>query len=118
MSDAPPTFTASAWYRVKGRGWMASVECDVERDRGNPGLAGRLVIVDGEMFFCVGVERNMPLGPIRPGERIGLLVQECANSDDDEPADVVRGPTERAIYALPNPLEVAIAGLPTPGRKP
>lgn len=75
MSDAP-SFVSRGWFRLRGRGWVANVECDKERDRNNPGLSGVEVEIDGERFKCVAVERYMPATPIRKGEPIGLLVKE------------------------------------------
>ncbi len=77
----PPvaSFESLDWFRIKGRGWVAAVECDIERDRANPGLAGHVVEIDGERFMCLGVERKLPATPISPGEKIGLLVREAAS---------------------------------------
>jgi hypothetical protein len=74
MTDTA-SFVCVGWYRIRARGWCALVECDRDRDRKNPGLAGQPVLIDGEQFLCVAVEMNVPLYPIRKGERIGLLVQ-------------------------------------------
>lgn len=70
-------FASKGWYRVRGRGWVAMVYCDRERDRGNAGLAGEIVGIDGEFFKCLGVESWPKGGSIRQGEEIGLLVQEA-----------------------------------------
>jgi hypothetical protein len=76
MSDATlPRFKSLDWYTIPGRGRVAAVECDIERPRDQPGLLGKLVIIDGETFVCIGVERRLPAGPIQPGEKIGLLVR-------------------------------------------
>lgn len=75
MTDIP-SFVSYGWYRVRGRGWCAAVECDQERPRDKPGLEGQPVSVDGEIFDCIGVERHMPGFPIQKGERINLLVRE------------------------------------------
>ena len=72
-----PRFHALEWARIRGRGFVAIVECDVERDRNESGLVG-LVVIDEEPFECVGVERHVPAFPIQPGEKIGLLVREVA----------------------------------------
>ncbi len=69
-------FVAYDWFRVRARGWAASVDCDRERPRDEPGLVGEIVTIDGEQFRCVGVQRTMPSFPIQPGEKIGLLVEE------------------------------------------
>ena len=76
MSDTP-TFASKGWYRVRDRGWAAIVYCDRERDRDEPGLPGTLVSIDGELFKCIGVERQPKGGTIRAGEEIGLLVRNC-----------------------------------------
>lgn len=71
-----PMFVSQGWWREKGRGWYGLVCCDIERNRDNPGLTDTQVMIDGEVFECIGVERHMPATPIAPGERIGLLVRE------------------------------------------
>jgi hypothetical protein len=71
----PPRFHALEWYRVRGRGFVAVVACDVERDRDDSGLKGP-VFIDDELFECVGVDRHLPAFPIYPGEKIGLLVRD------------------------------------------
>lgn len=73
-----PSFVSYGWYRIRGRGWSALVECDIERPRDNTGLIGTKVSIDGEIFECVAVERHLPLTPIAKGERIGLLVREIS----------------------------------------
>lgn len=70
-----PSFKSMEWIRDKGWGWQATVECDRERDRDNPGLIGK-VEIDGEIFECIGCSRFMPRRPIRKGELIGLVVRE------------------------------------------
>lgn len=70
-------FKSLGWHRVKGRGWLASVESDKEYDRSHPEIIGERVLIDGEEFLVKAVERFMPLPPIYPGERIGLLVEKC-----------------------------------------
>lgn len=68
------TFTALEWYELPSGGRVALVACDRERPRGDPGLRG-LVEIDGRVYECIGVERNLPAIPIQPGERIGLRVR-------------------------------------------
>ena len=75
VSDIP-MFASKGWYRVRGRGWVAVIYCDRERDRADSGLAGAPVYVDGEQFMCLAVECHPKGGPIRQGEEIGLLVRE------------------------------------------
>lgn len=69
-----PHFKVLEWFRIKGRGWLALVECDRERPRDGSDLKGSIVQIDGERFVVVGIDRDMPAYPIRQGERIGLLV--------------------------------------------
>jgi len=71
---AVPRFRAREWLRINGR-FIVVVECDKERDRNAPGLRGD-VIIDDELYECIGVERHLPAFPIQPGEVIGLLVKE------------------------------------------
>lgn len=74
----PPSFVSRGWYRLRGQGWCASVECDRERPRDNSGLVGVTVMIDGEAFECIAVERHLLATPLRQGETIGLLVREAA----------------------------------------
>lgn len=69
-----PRFSSTEWFNVpKGR--VAIVACDKERPRGNTGLVGHPVEIDGVMYRCIGVESHMPATPIAQGELIGLLVE-------------------------------------------
>jgi guanosine-3',5'-bis(diphosphate) 3'-pyrophosphohydrolase len=72
-----PHFHAIRWHRIRDRGFCAVVECDRERDRECSGLIG-LVVIDGEPFECVSVERHALGFSIQPEEPIGLLVREAA----------------------------------------
>lgn len=74
MTDEIPKFRSTAWFRIRGRGWLAEVPCDKIRDRENTGLVGKEVSINDELLFCIGVESNALGSPIREGERIGLLV--------------------------------------------
>lgn len=83
LRDGVPAFHAKQWVTVKGRGLVALVGCDKERDREKTGIVGP-VLIDGEPYECTGVERRLPAFPIAPGEEIGLLVRE--QSPEDGPA--------------------------------
>lgn len=73
------TFTSTGpWIRVKGRGFMAIVECDLVRNRDDPGLVGERVIIDDEEFIVAYVEAFRPTRPIAKGESIGLVVKEVS----------------------------------------
>jgi hypothetical protein len=70
-----PRFSALRWYRIRGRGFCAVVECDRERDRAFSGLLG-LVVIDDEPFECVRVELHALGFPVQSGEPIALWVKE------------------------------------------
>jgi hypothetical protein len=70
-----PEFAAKGWREIKGTGWLALVECDRERARANPGLAGPVKIA-GKVYECIAVERTLDARPtIHVGETIGLLLK-------------------------------------------
>lgn len=71
-----PTFASKGWYRIRGKGWVAIVYNDVERDRDATDLLGKPVMIDGEIFTCIAVDRRPKGGPLIKGEEIGLLVKE------------------------------------------
>lgn len=76
MSDEQmPSFKDATWARVKGRGWIAYVKCDRERDRYDTGLIGK-VEINGEVFECVGCEVFCLGTPLWEGESMGLIVRE------------------------------------------
>ena len=76
-----PFFRLLEWHEppalaVKhGDECYAAVECDRQRPRNDPGLRGEVVVIDAALWTVVAVERNMPHGPIRQGETIGLIVR-------------------------------------------
>lgn len=73
-----PQFKSLEWFRIKGKGWAVVVECDQERDRTRPGLEGAEVIIDGERFDCVAVERRVPGSQIALGEKVSLIVRDAS----------------------------------------
>jgi hypothetical protein len=55
---------------------IIAVPAPFEMDRQNPEIIGKIVefeLEDG-WFIVTGVERNLPAGPIREGEIIGVTV--------------------------------------------
>lgn len=68
-------FTAEAWYKVAGRGDVASVRNDEEYENGKGHLVGEKVLIDGQVYTVKGVEAYC-LMTIRRGSPIGLLVAE------------------------------------------
>lgn len=84
MADIPEFTNISdgkIWWRIKGKGWACKVACDKERDRDDPGLSGGLVRIDGELFYCIGVDRFMPAVPIQEGEGICLVVRKATDEE-------------------------------------
>jgi hypothetical protein len=65
----------SRLQELTAQGWRVVERVDRERTRDASGLVG-LVVIDGEMFECVGVERHALAGAILPGEPVGLWVRE------------------------------------------
>jgi hypothetical protein len=70
-----PQFASIEWRDVKGLGRVATVRCDRERPRADSGLAGADVVIDGDLYKCIRVERFAMGAPISAGEIIGLLVK-------------------------------------------
>jgi len=48
-----------------------------EMNRDRPDITDTLVFINGELFKVIGVERNLPLTPIKKGEIIGLMVEKA-----------------------------------------
>lgn len=65
-------------FKVSGRGtvWMVPAPFQMKRDK--PEIVGQTIKLNGKLVNVVGVERNLPHGPIAKGEMIGLLVKEAA----------------------------------------
>jgi hypothetical protein len=73
MNDTP-SFTALDWFNIKDRGDCACVKLDRDtRDFAH--LVGQSVLIDGELFTCLGVERRAHIAPWKAGEPIALLVE-------------------------------------------
>lgn len=75
MSDEVPEFICHHWDPVLSIGRVAYVNCDRERARDGSDLMGKQVLIDGKRYTCKGVERITGDGPIRKGERIGILIE-------------------------------------------
>lgn len=61
-------------YRVSSRD-VFPVESDRVFDREKPECVGWTVALNGGLYKVIGVDRFMPLSPIKPGEPIGLMVE-------------------------------------------
>lgn len=83
QTEEIPIFTSHGWWRSKGRGWVAVVQCDKERPRDNSGLENTMISIDGEVFKCLSIECHKPPYPIQSGEKIGLLVSEKPKSPEE-----------------------------------
>lgn len=66
-------FKSTNWINATGHR-IAACEAPIEMDRDNPEILGTEVYIDGIRYQCVGVERTMKGGPIKPGEMIGVAV--------------------------------------------
>lgn len=72
---AIPEFHPRGWREIEGTSGLALVECDRDRPRADPGLAGP-VKVGGKVYECVAVERTLNnLTMIPAGETISLLLR-------------------------------------------
>jgi hypothetical protein len=71
-------FKAQAWYRLPGRGWIATVSavCVVDRTNAVRDIRAAGFTIDGESFDLLGVECFQPASPIHIGEHVGLLVKD------------------------------------------
>jgi hypothetical protein len=56
-----PEFAPRGWREIKGKGWLAMVDCDRDRPRDNPGLVGPVKIAD-KLYECIAVERTLNNG--------------------------------------------------------
>jgi hypothetical protein len=46
------------WRGIDGKGWLALVDCNQERNRDDPGLVGPVRIAD-KLYECIAVERTL-----------------------------------------------------------
>lgn len=70
-----PSFEGNRW-NIGGPELIVYVECDRPRDRGAPGIVGR-VRINGRDFECLDVLAGpLPGKPMWVGEPIGLVVRE------------------------------------------
>jgi len=72
-------FHAEEWFEVKSRGlWAAAVTAGRTYDRNNVRneIAAHGFTIDGRAYTLIAVERYMPATPIRPGEKIALMIKE------------------------------------------
>ena len=72
MSDVI-LYSASKWTWDGRTVYMVLAPYEMSRD--NPGIVGKEITLDGERCRVTGVERNLPLFPIRKGELIGIMVE-------------------------------------------
>lgn len=79
---SPHDFHAEEWYEVEGRGWVAATSAGRTYDRENvmAEIRAHGFTIDGKAYTLIAVERFMPMSPISPGEKIGLLVKQSPHS--------------------------------------
>lgn len=75
VTESLPTFTASEWFPLKGRGYVAAVSIDRDCEKAKLLETFRRCVIDGREYEVTGVESTC-LHTIRKGSPIGLLVKE------------------------------------------
>jgi hypothetical protein len=70
-----PAFAAIEWHTIQGRGHVAVVALDRDRDEAAmKDLMAAPVMVDGQMYTCTAIEKFAHFPPWGKGERVGLLI--------------------------------------------
>jgi len=74
-------FTSTGKFEIEGRGTVYTVYAPHEYKRDECPFLNQVVMIDGHLFICFGVE-SYAVCPTRKGAGIGLLVKKDLN---DEP---------------------------------
>lgn len=67
------SFKSEGQFEIQGRGTVYATVADRQMDRDHPDVLGETVLIDDKPMVVKGVERFLPMSPIRVGESIGLL---------------------------------------------